>query len=221
MNKKLPFSQCCHTSNIDGFRVDQATGEIYGEYITNQYDPAPEIYEHPQTSAGIAQDQYLIDPDANTVVDDFAPSLMPECVIDLDAVRAKRGPKPKVFVNVFAPIIQVAHAECMQWIDDFVYGACYTSGEVSNGTLNVSPTDVLRVCMLPLISTGTVRSAIRNRSFEPVSERQARRIAKVAKFAVGGVDLYLSRNPEVMAVLQYEVEFVASYRPELEDDLVA
>jgi hypothetical protein len=221
LNNQSPLPQHCHTSNIDGFRVDQKTGEIYGEYIANQYEPTPEIYEHPQTSVGFVQDQYLIDPDATTVIDDFAPSLIPEGVIDLDAARAKRGPKPKVFMNALAPFIQVAHAERMQWIDDFVYGACYTSGEVSGGTLNVSPMDVLRACMLPVITTESVRAIIRNRSFEPVSDRQARRIAKAAKFAVGGIDLYLSRNPEIMAILQYEVDFVASYRPDLGDDLVA
>ena len=221
MNKQLPASQRCRTSNIDGFRVDQETGEIYGEYITTQYAPVPEVYELSQSSGGFAQDQYLIDPDTNTVIDDFAPSLMPKGVIDLDSVRAKRGPKPKVFVNVLASFIQVAHAESMQWVDDFVYGACYTSGEVSNGTLNVSPSDVLRVCMLPVISTETVRSVIRNRSFEPVSDRQARRIAKAAKFTIGGIDLYLSRNPEVVVVLQYEVDFIAAYRAQLMDDMTA
>jgi hypothetical protein len=136
-------------------------------------------------------------------------------------MRSKRGPKPKVFVNVLAPFIQVANAEGMQWLDDIVYGACYTSGEVSNGTLNVSPSDVLRVCMLQVISTETVRSVIRTRSFEPVSERQARRIAKAAKFAVGGVDLYLPRNPEAMAVLQFEFDFIAAYRAQLVEDMTA
>lgn len=34
-NQQLP--QQCHTSNLNGFRVDQETGEIYGEYLTNQY----------------------------------------------------------------------------------------------------------------------------------------------------------------------------------------
>lgn len=220
MNNQLPIFQCCHTCNIDGFRVDQETGEIYGEYITTQYAPAPEVYELAQSSA-VAQNQYLIDPDAHTAVDDFAPSLMPEDVIDLDAARAKRGPKPKIFVNFLALFIQVAHAEGVQWVDDFVYGACYTSGEVSSGTLNVSPSDVLRVCMLPVISTETVRSIIRTRSFEPVSDRQARRIAKVAKFAIGGIDLYLSRSPRILDAIQYEVDFISSYRAPLVDDLVA
>lgn len=216
-----PFLQQCRTSNINGFRVDQETGEIYGEYITTPYTPEPELYEPPLCSVGSPLNQYLIDPDATTTVDDFAPSIMPVGVIDLDAVRAKRGPKPKVFVNALAPYIQVAHAEGMYWVDDFVYGACYTSGEVSNGTLNVSPSDVLRVCMLPIISTETVRSVIRTRSFEPVSDRQARRIAKVAKFAIGGIDLYLSRHPEVLAALQYEVDFIASYRASFMEDMTA
>lgn len=221
MSKKLPLSQKFRTSNIDGFRVDQETGEIYGEYITTQYTPIQQAYELPQPAIDGIQERYPIDPDSHVVVGDFEPSVIPIGVIDLDAVRAKRGPKPKVFVNTLAQYIQVAHAEEMHWVDDFVYGASYTSGGASNGTLNVSPTDVLRVCMLPMISTETVRSVIRNRSFEPVSESQARRIANAAKFAVGGIDLYLSRKPEVMEVLRYEVDFIASYRASLVEELTA
>jgi hypothetical protein len=221
LNNQSPISQQCHTSNINGFRVDQTTGEIYGEYITAQYEPTPEVYEATQSFEDVAQGQYLIDPEVTTVIDDFAPSMIPEGVIDLDMARAKRGPKPKVFVNTLAQYIQVAHAEEMRWVDDYVYGACYTSGGTSNGTLNVSPTDVLRVCMLPVISTETVRTVIRNRSFEPVSESQARRIANAAKFAVGGIDLYLSQKPQVMGILRYEVDFIASYRVSLVEDLTA
>ncbi|PMU16559.1 MULTISPECIES: hypothetical protein [unclassified Pseudomonas] len=201
----------CHTRIVDGFRVDQETGEIYGEYITTPYAPLAEDYEIPRSVKADARDLYLVGPEYHTVADDFAPTAVPEGVIDLDTIRGKRGPKPKVFINTLAPFIQAAHSERMQWLDDFVYGACYTSGETSNGTLNVSPSDVRRVCMLPVISTETVRSVIRTRSFEPASERQARRIAKAAKFAIGGIDLYLSRNLSVMERLKYEVDFIAAY----------
>lgn len=221
MSKRLPLSQRFRTSKIDGFRVDQETGEIYGEYITIKYTPTKDAYEPPQPAIDGILERYLIDPDSHVVIGDFQPSVIPVGVIDLDAVRAKRGPRPNVFVNALAPLIQVAHAESMGWVDDFVYGACYTSGGASNGTLNVSPTDVLRVCMLPMISTETVRSVIRNRCFEPVSESQARRIANAAKFAIGGIDLYLSRKHEVMEILWYEVDFIASYRASLVGELTA
>lgn len=221
MSNQAPLFKHCHTSNIDGFRVDQTTGEIYGEFIATQYAPEPEDYEPPRTSTDGVPERYLLDPDSHVVVGEFEPSVIPVGVIDLDAVRAKCGPKPKVFVNTLAPYIQVAHAEGMQWVDDFVYGACYTVGKVSNGKLNVSPSDVLRVCMLPIISTKAVRSVIRTRSFEPVSDRQARRIAEVATFAIGGIDLYLSRNPRIMDALHYEVDFIASYRASLAEDLAA
>ncbi|MFP0195972.1 hypothetical protein ACKJSM_12460 [Pseudomonas sp. PHC1] len=221
MDNQSSLPRQCHTSNIDGFRVDQETGEIYGEYVITAYTPTQQDYELPQPAIDGIQERYLIDPDSHVVVGDFEPSVIPVGVIDLDAVRARRGPKPKVFVNTLAPYVQVAHSEGMQWLDDFVYGACYTSGGTSNGALNVSPTDVLRVCMLPIISTETVRSVIRVRSFEPVSESQARRIANAAKFAIGGIDLYLSRNPEVMDALRYEVDFIASYRASLVEDMTA
>lgn len=215
------LSSRCHTHAVDGFRVDQETGEIYGEYITIPYTPLAEDYEIPRRVKADTKGLYLVDPEFHTVVDDFAPTAHPEGVIDLDMARGKRGPKPKVFTNTLAPFIQVAHSERMQWLDDYVYGACYTSGETSNGTLNVSPSDVLRVCMLPVISTETVRSVIRTRSFEPVSDRQARRIAKAAKFAIGGIDLYLSRNLQVMEALRYEVDFIAAYYGPYVDEMSA
>lgn len=199
------------TTVVDKTVINKSTGEILGEYTKSEYVPTTDVYEAAQPTASTTQTRFQIDPAAYVVVGDFAPNVLPVDIVDLDAVRAKRGPKPKVFLNALAPFIQVAHAEGMQWLDDFVYGACYTSGETSNGTLNVSPSDVRRVCMLPLISTETVRSVIRTRSFEPVSERQARRIAKAAKFAIGGIDLYLSRNLSVMGRLKYEVDFVAAY----------
>jgi thiamine monophosphate synthase len=54
-----------------------------------------------------------------------------------------------------------------------------------------------------------------------VSDRQARRITKVATFAIGGIDLYLSRNPRIMDALQYAVDFIASYRASLVEDMAA
>lgn len=37
MDNQSSLSRQCHTSNINGFRVDQQTGEIYGEYVITQY----------------------------------------------------------------------------------------------------------------------------------------------------------------------------------------
>ncbi|SDO27622.1 hypothetical protein SAMN04489798_2528 [Pseudomonas arsenicoxydans] len=37
MNNQSLLSHQCRTTNINGFRVDQATGEVYGEYIITQY----------------------------------------------------------------------------------------------------------------------------------------------------------------------------------------
>lgn len=37
MDNQSSLSRQCHTSNINGFRVDQQTGEIHGEYVITQY----------------------------------------------------------------------------------------------------------------------------------------------------------------------------------------
>ena len=218
MNEPYTISPLCHTYTVEGLRVDQETGEIYGEYIVSPYAPLPDEYENPRAYTRDARELYLVDPNSHAVAGDFNANVLPAGVIDLDIVRAKIGRKPNEFINVLAPFVQIAHAEGVQWLDDFIYGACYVSGDVSNGTLNVSPSDVLRVCMLPVISTQAVKAVIRTRDFNPVSDRQARRISKVSTFAMGGIDLYLSRHPDVMEHLQYEVDFITSYRnPDVKD----
>lgn len=76
--------------------------------------------------------------------------------------KAKRGPKSKAFVNALHRHLQVAVAEEMQWIDDYVHGACATVAKVHNGVFRVSPSDVIRVCLISIITTDSVQSIILN-----------------------------------------------------------
>lgn len=200
------------THNIDGFIVDPATGQVLGSYTTHSAAPAP--YDYPLPQVGKTSAVYLsfeLDPAPRPDVTEVEVEGLPDGVIDLDVQRAKRGPKPKVKANQISSLLKVAHAERRGWIDDFVFGACATVGLVSNGKLNVSPSHVLRACLLDEISVEVVKRVIRLEGLRTMSDQQARRICQCARFAIDGMELFLERNPTVQQQLQFEVDFANLY----------
>lgn len=97
------------------------------------------------------------------------------------------------------------------WMDDIIMGACYTSAGISKGKLNVNPAIVKAAIFLPAISTD---SCLNIYSLEPISLRTAQRVAKAARFALEGIEMYIQRQreDEVMKVSwQMEKEFLTSY----------
>lgn len=97
------------------------------------------------------------------------------------------------------------------WMDDIIMGACYTSAGISKGKLNVTPALVKAAIFLPAISTD---SCLNIYSLEPISLRTAQRVAKAARFALEGIEMYIQRQreDEVMKVSwQMEKEFLTSY----------
>lgn len=209
-----------HTRLIDGLILDLATGECLGSYTTHTPTPATYDYELPQAGKTPAVHPcYEFDhaprPDATEV----EVEALPDGVIDLDAQRSKRGPKPKVRVNQYASHIRVAHDQRRSWVDDYVYGSCYVVAGDSNDQLNVKPSHVLRACMLDEISTEIVKKVIRLGGLRTMSDQQARRICQCARFAIDGLELYLERNPAVRQELQFEVEFAYSYYEDRADIL--
>lgn len=208
------------THNIDGFIVDPATGQVLGSYTTHSLALAP--YDYPLHQVCKTSAVYLnfeLNPAPRSDVTEAQVEGLPDGVIDLDAQRAKRGPKPKVKSNRIASLLKVAHGEHRGWMDDFVFGGCATVGLVSNGKLNVSPSHVLRACLLDEISVEVVKRVIRLEGLRTISDQQARRICQCVRLAIGGMELYLERNPTVLQQLQYEVDFAESYYADSADVL--
>ena len=206
-------SQASNHGVSDRFTFDPTTGEILETaYIMQPYDPAPYDYPVP-TQVGMPLKNfayYELDPAPRSDVTEVEVEVLPAGVIDLDAERSKRGPKPKVKANQYASLLKVAHAEKCGWVDDYVFGASAVAG-VSNGILNASPTRVLQACLLNEISVEAVKSVIRLEGLRTMSDQQARRIGQCARVAIGGMELYLERNPTVRQALQFEVDFSYSY----------
>lgn len=200
------------TTTVDRFVVDKTTGETLGCYTTHDLAPTPYEYELPQIGmTRTAPPSYELDPAPRPNITEAEAECLPDGVADLDAQRSKRGPKPKVTPNQYASHLKVAHAERHSWIDDYVYGSCMTVGKDSNGKMNVSPSHVLRACMLDEISTEIVKSLIRLEGLRTMSDQQARRVCQCARFAIDGMEFYLERNPIVRQQLQFEVDFAKSY----------
>lgn len=97
------------------------------------------------------------------------------------------------------------------WMEDIVMGACYTSMGVSNGKLNANPSLVKASLFSPYIST----AACLNIYEANISERTAQRVAKAARFALGGIDLFLSRETKEVLKMKkdywMEKQFVEDY----------
>ena len=97
------------------------------------------------------------------------------------------------------------------WMEDIVMGACYTSMGVSNGKLNANPSLVKASLFSPYIST----DACLNIYEANISERTAQRVAKAARFALGGIDLFLSRETEEVLKMKkdywLEKQFIEDY----------
>ena len=200
------------THNIDGFIVDPATGQVLGSYTTHTLAPVAYDYPLPQVGKTSAvHTSFELDPAPRPDVTEAEVEALSDGVIDLDAKRSKRGPKEKVKANQIASLLKVAHAEARGWVDDYVYGSCYTVAGVSNGILNASPSRVLRACLLDEISVEVVKRVIRLEGLRTMSDQQARRICQCARYALGGMELYLERNPTVRQQLQFEVDFADSY----------
>lgn len=214
-NRQASNQEMKRTHHIDGLSVDPVTGEVMGSYTTQDYDPAPYDYPLPthadKTLETFAHLLLELDPTPRSDVTEVVVDVLPDGVIDLDAERSRRGPKPKVTPNQIASLLHIAHSEKRGWVDDYVFGACATVAGVSNGKLNVSPSHVLQACLLDEISVEVVKRVIKLDGLITMDERTARRICQCTRFAIRAMDHYLERNPTVRQQLQGEVDFANSY----------
>ncbi|WP_457265810.1 hypothetical protein [Pseudomonas sp. P5_C3] len=210
------------THNIEHFIVEKHTGEILGSYTIHALPQTTYDYTSiPTTKNQPAHLRYDLDPNPRREAVEIVVEALPDGAVDLDAQRSKRGPKPKALINQNASHFKVAQDERLGWVDDYVFGACITVAGVHKGTLNVSPSHVLRACLLNEISTEIVKRVIRLEGLRTMSDQQARRICQCARFAIGGMEIYLERNPTVRQELQFEVDFANSYHENNADILKA
>lgn len=209
----LPQFQNCRTSIIDGFRIDKHTGEIYGQFVVSSLQATIEQYRCGIPRPPASPSQYLHPMDVrkndNVVYVDFggpAPA-KPTTAGDVPSSKSKRGPKPKVCLNPFAAIIQLAITENAHWIEDAVMAGMYISVESSNGKLNIRPGYVRKVITMVVISTDAIAGnpVFRNHDLEPVSERYGRYLAAAGRVALRNIERYLDTHPAEKQRLEMKI----------------
>lgn len=204
-------SQHCHTSIIDGFRVDKDTAEIYGRYVASPLLPSAEQYRDGIPYAKRKLHLVNVRQSDNVVHVDFMEPTRADPTTDANITitntNPKRGPRPKVLLNQYAAIVKVAIAENAHWIENAVMAGMYIAVESSNGKLNIRPGYVRKVLTMAVISTEAIRCnpVFRNHDFEPVSERYARYLAAAGRVALRNVERYLDAHPAVLQRLEAKV----------------
>lgn len=194
------------------YRVDQRTGEIYGEFVTKPFVWIGEQYLDgiPRLPTIRKQNPHplSVHNNDNVVHVDFRPVPVKPARTEVTAnTKLKRGPKPKVRLNPYVAIIKVAVAENAQWIDDAVMAGMYISVESNNGKLNIRPSYVRKAITMTVISTAEITSnpTFRNHNFEPVSERYVQYIAAAGRVALSCIERHLDAHPDEMQRLEAKV----------------
>ena len=125
-------------------------------------------------------------------------NLEPASNIKLKDKRTAGAP-PKVTHNPFNKVIALAIKLKMDWVDDYIIGACFVSGGVSNGKPNVSMDDVKKLLHCETICSANVGASLLTLE---VSKRRQQLVAQVARFALSGITMFLERNPTLLEAMQ-------------------
>ena len=206
-----------HTSIIDDFRIDKATGEIYGEFATSPYQPSTEQYQAgtPRLTCAPVQHAHsmVIGRVDNVVYVDFRATNEDDVApIEIAPERNPRGAgrKPASTVNPIAhfaaELLMDVPADKPLWLDNIVFGSCLTAAGQSQNVCNVSMNEVVGALYLKefkvdvLVAQGTLL-------------RKAQRIIKAARHAAHGIHSYLVRRPKLLQLYVDAAKLEASLAP--------
>lgn len=206
------------------FRVHKDTGEILGGFTYHDY--APEPCDYPIPAAGSA---YVIHEDGSPIevctLNVTAPS--PSAVVlpfpqqpTEIAPSSNAGRKPAVISNPIASLLNMLRFDGHPtgWIDDYICGAagmeveCEGSDTATTGHFNVAPSDIRKVLYLSEISTEVAIGVLCNHDLQPMSVRQAERVVKAARIALGGLVTYLEKHQELLQQFDCTVDFDEFWR---------
>ncbi|MCX2889833.1 helix-turn-helix domain containing protein [Pseudomonas sp. DCB_BI] len=202
-----------HLIHVDGLVVDTVTGEILG------YDAKPSIYQGlydcmqaaPQKPKGLNSRHHVVDyndgspvPTNETIPNDdrFIVSASAE-------KKSNAGAKQRVVKNPFYALLDIAKFEKVKlpFVDGYIHGAIHIGPGIINGRYSVAASDVRQVLHQPLISRDVAVGFLRNHESGVMSKTQADRVVLAARIALGGIALYLERNPDVLATFDLTVDF--------------
>jgi hypothetical protein len=206
-----PITLDIRTANASGFRVNKASGEIHGEYVTYIPQQATIVPHSGFPRSVYNPEQYLHLITQNTSINlaqsEFDRLIPIEPKPGVIAPNSRRGPKPKIRLNQHVAIIKIAIGERAAWLENAVMAGIYIAVEASNGKLNIKPRYVRKALTMGVISTDTIarHSAFRNHDLKPVSERYVRYIAAASRVALGSIERFLDQHPNEQKRLEAKV----------------
>jgi len=203
-----------HTSIIDDFRIDKATGEIYGQFVTSPYQPSIEQYkagiprltpapiQHRQPMS-IGETDNVIYVDFGAPRDDVAPTAP---TTNPKGAGRKPGSTANPIAHLAVELLADDRMDKPLWLDNIIFGSCLTAAGQSQNVCNVAMDEVVGALYLPelrvdvLVAQGT-----------PL--RKAQRIIKAARHAAHGIHHYLVRRPKLLQSYEDAAKLEASLAP--------
>lgn len=196
---------------------DSVTAEYYGTYIKIPYSPDPTEYTRSTPTAEtvhwhIAKDGSPVPPHEDITDVSCLGSvieLTPPQPIDRAQQSTRLGRRPQSIDNPFGAALCIIRHEQRNasWLDDIALGAVHTGPGVINGKYSVALADVKKLLLMPELSVATAADCLLNHDRQPMSTRQLQRVVKAARVALGGIALYLERNPEILRAIDTTVDF--------------
>lgn len=196
---------------------DSVTAEYYGTYLKIPFSREPDEYKQSIPSAfkvysHIAEDGSPLPPDDDITDANSLGSIIELCLpqpIDQTQQPTKLGRRPQVIDNPFSAALCIIKHEQRNasWLDDVALGAVHTGPGVINGKHSVALADVKRLLLMPELSVATAAHCLFNHDRQPMSTRQLQRVVEAARVALGGIALYLERNPEILRAIDTTVDF--------------
>ncbi|WP_438279935.1 hypothetical protein [Pseudomonas alabamensis] len=202
--------------------IDKRTGELIGCYTRNKLQHEPYVPPLTILKKVIHESCYVSDDDGTPIIVDTAPDAGTQQsaeIIDFPfqspPEKSNAGAKQSVLKNPISGFLQFFRFDghSTKWIDDYIIGACglqverENSSSPSTGRFNIAPSDVRRVLYLPEISTKAAAEVLCNHNLMPMGTRQVERVVQTARIALGGLMLYLEKQPNLLEQFDFTVEF--------------
>lgn len=217
------------TVAIDDFVVVKGTGQVLGRYDRSPYHPQPTQYHAGNAVIRSPTSRYVVSGNGSPVplIDDQSSSNTSTVGIPLPKLpatnaKSNAGSKQRAAQNPYHILFQLAAVEEVKlpWVSDYVHGAIHVGPGIINGRYSVTPSDIIRLLHLPVISRDTAMKVLVNHEGDMMSKTQVDRVVQAVRVALGGIAMYLERNPDVLCNFDLSVDHDLFWQQRKQVDLV-
>lgn len=217
------------TTTIDDFVVVKGTGQVLGRYNRSPYQSQPAHYEVGKAKIRSTTSRYVVSDNGSPspLIDDECSSnaraeVIPFPALPVSNAKSNAGSKQRAVQNPFYILFELATFENVKlpWLSNYVHGAIHVGPGIINGRYSVSASDIIRLLHLPVISRDTAMKVLVNHEGDTMSKTQVDRVVQAVRVALGGIALYLERNPDVLCNFDLSVDHDLFWQQRKEVDLV-